>query len=156
MAKQLVVDPKRCLNCRTCELVCSFKHTKEFNPRYANVSVFQYENEAVTVPIMCMQCDESACAAVCPTNALTRNADGLIEHDASKCIVCKMCVSACPLGNVSYSPALKAIHKCDMCGGDPECAKFCPSGAILLVDPDEVSDKQQAAADRLKAMVEEA
>lgn len=156
MAKQLVVDPKRCVYCRTCELMCSFKHTSEFNPRYSNVSVFQYEHAAITVPVMCMQCDEAACAAICPTHALQRNAEGVVVHDASKCLVCKMCVSACPLGNVSYSPGMRSIHKCDMCGGEPQCAKFCPTGAIMVVDPDEVPDKKQAMADKLKAALEEA
>ena len=105
MARQLVVDPKKCKNCRTCELVCSFRHFEEFNPRLSNVTVFQYEQASITVPIMCMQCDEAACAATCPTGALTRDANGVITHDANKCIVCKMCVSACPLGNV-----LSLIH----------------------------------------------
>ncbi|MCH6588008.1 MAG: (Fe-S)-binding protein, partial [Proteobacteria bacterium] len=26
--------------------------------------------------------------------------------------------------------------KCDLCGGDPECAKACPTGAITYVDAD--------------------
>lgn len=156
MAKQLAIDPKRCVSCRTCELACSFGHTGEFNPRHANVTVFHYEHAAVTVPIMCMQCDEACCAAICPTHALTRNADGVITHDADKCIVCKMCVSACPLGNIAYAPALRAVHKCDMCNGDPQCAKFCPTGAITVIDPVDVPDKKQLAADRLKAAVEEA
>ena len=155
MAKQLVVDPKKCVSCRTCELVCSFKHNEEFNPRLSCVNVFHYEKAAISVPIMCLQCDEAACAATCPTKALHRNAEGVIEHDASKCIVCKMCVNACPLGNIAYSPAKKKVFKCDLCGGDPWCAKHCPTGAISVVDPDEVLDKKQLAADKLKAAVEE-
>ena len=66
-----------------------------------------------------------------------------------------MCVSACPLGNMSFSPRTRKVFKCDMCGGDPQCALFCPTGAILLVDPDEVPDKKQLAADRLKAAMVE-
>ena len=155
MAKQLVVDPKRCVACRSCELACSFSHNEEFNPRLSNVSVFHYEEAAITVPIMCMQCDEACCAAICPTGALSRNADGVIAHDASKCIVCKMCVSACPLGNVSYSPTKMKIFKCDLCDGDPMCAKFCPTGAITAADPFEAPDKKQLAADKLKATLEE-
>ena len=119
------------------------------------MTVFQYEQASITVPIMCMQCDEAACAATCPTGALTRDADGVITHDANKCIVCKMCVSACPLGNVSYSPAKRTIHKCDMCDGETWCATYCPSGAISVVDPNEAPDKKQLAADKMKATLEE-
>lgn len=155
MGKQLVVDPKKCVSCRTCELVCSFKHNEEFNPRLSNVSVFYYEKECITVPLMCMQCDEASCAAICPTGALSRNAEGVVEHNADKCIVCKMCVSACPLGNVSYSPAKRKIFKCDMCGGETMCAQYCPTGAISVVDPTDVPSKKQLAADKMMAAVEE-
>ena len=144
MAKQLVVDPKKCVACRTCELVCSFKHNEEFNPRLSNVSVFHYEEAAITVPIMCMQCDEACCAAICPTGALKRNADGIVTHDANKCIVCKMCVSA-----------KKKIFKCDLCDGETWCAVHCPTGAISVVDPTEAPDKKKLAADKMKAAVEE-
>ena len=116
MAKQLVVDPKRCVSCRTCELVCSFQHHGEFNPRLSNVSVFAYEHAAVTVPVMCLQCEEACCKEVCPTGALSRNEEGVIVHDESKCIVCKMCVSACPLGNMSFSPRTRKAP----CSARPE------------------------------------
>ena len=81
MAQQLVVDPKRCVACRTCELVCSFEHNEEFNPRLANVSVFHYEEAAITVPIMCLQCDEASCAKVCPTGAIVYDmVDEIVEE----------------------------------------------------------------------------
>ena len=156
MAKQLVVDPKLCKACRTCELACSFGHHEEFNPKLAAVTVFYYENDAVSVPLMCMQCEEASCAKICPTGALTRNSEGVIEHNADKCIVCKMCVSACPLGNISFSPLTRKVFKCDLCGGEPMCVKFCPTHAISVVDPTDAPDKKQLAADRLKSTVEEA
>ena len=155
MAKYLEIDPKRCTACRTCELVCTFKHDNVFNPRLSRVSVFDYPEEAITVPIMCLQCDEACCATVCPTGALSRNVDGVITYDQDKCIVCKMCVSACPLGNISYSAMTKRMFKCDMCGGEPECALFCPTGAIVVADSTQVPDKKKLAADLLKEAVEE-
>jgi Fe-S-cluster-containing hydrogenase component 2 len=156
MAKQLAVDPKRCVACRSCELWCSFRHNEVFNPRLSRVSVFNFEASAVTVPVMCLQCDESACVKVCPTGALERRADGVVVHDDDKCIVCKMCVNACPLGNISYSPITKSVFKCDLCEGDPWCVKYCPTGAITLVDPDEVPDKKLAVAVSFKETMEEA
>lgn len=150
MAKHLVVDPKKCVSCRTCELACSFGHFKEINPTLARVNVFHYEEDMISVPVVCLQCDEPSCAAVCPTGALSRNDDGVIVHDDSKCIKCKQCVGACPLGNVSYSPIVKNVIKCDQCGGDPMCAKFCPTHAISFVDDTKLPAKKQEAADRLK------
>ena len=70
--------------------------------------------------------------------------------------LCKMCVNACPLGNISYSPIIQKVFKCDLCGGDPWCAKYCPTGAITVVDPDEVPDKKLAVAASFKETMEEA
>ncbi|MDE8721989.1 hypothetical protein PZH44_13925, partial [Alistipes putredinis] len=66
MGKQLLIKPEKCLGCRTCELVCSFGHNGAFNPRFANVSVMAYEEAAISVPMMCMQCEEPCCMEVCP------------------------------------------------------------------------------------------
>lgn len=67
---------------------------------------------------------------VCPTSAIYRVEDGTVSVDAKKCIGCKLCISACPLGNITFSPVEKKVVKCDLCGGEPKCAKLCPSGAI--------------------------
>ena len=68
--KQLLIKPEKCIGCRTCELVCSFGHHNEFNPKMANVKVFEYEQAAVAIPMMCLQCDEAACMKVCPGGAI--------------------------------------------------------------------------------------
>jgi len=97
-----------------------------------------------------MQCDEACCLKVCPVKAISRDENGIIDIDPDKCIVCKMCVSACPLGNMSYSPGGKKVFKCDYCGGDPKCVKFCSPGAIQYVDATESPNRKKAVAERLK------
>lgn len=150
MSKQLVVKPDKCVSCRTCELMCSFGHTGEFNPRLSSVTVMNYEDAIVSVPVMCMQCEEAACMKVCPVGAIERDESGAAVMNADKCIVCKMCMSACPLGNISFSPNTRKMFKCDLCGGDPKCAKFCPSGAICYTDPYESPDRKKAVAEKFK------
>ena len=150
MSKLLVVNPEKCVGCRTCELMCSFERTKTFNPRLSSVTVMNYEAALTSVPVMCMQCDEACCLKVCPVGAISRDEKGAIVTNKDKCIVCKMCVSACPLGNISYSPSIKAVFKCDLCGGDPKCAQFCAPGAIQFVDPTESPDRKKAVAERFK------
>jgi hydrogenase-4 component A len=54
---------------------------------------------AGTMPIQCHHCDEPACVAVCPVNAITRQEDS-IHLDESLCIGCKMCALACPFGAI--------------------------------------------------------
>jgi len=150
VSKQLLVNPKICASCRTCELMCSFGHTGTFNPRLSAVNVIYYEEALVSVPIMCMQCEDACCEKVCPVGALSRDENGAVVINDEKCIVCKMCMSACPLGNINYSPILKKMFKCDLCNGDPKCAKFCSPGAIQYVDPAESLDRKKAMAEKLK------
>ena len=150
MSKQLIVNQEKCVSCRTCELMCSFGQTQTFNPRRSAVTVINYEDEATSVPVMCMQCEEACCLKVCPVGAISRDEYGAVVMDPDKCIVCKMCMSACPLGNISFSPIAKRVFKCDLCGGEPKCAKFCPSGAIQFVDPTESLDRKKAVAESLK------
>lgn len=125
-----MISPEKCLGCRSCELICSFNKTKEFNPKHSAVSVLTYDEAAISVPVMCMQCEDPACMKVCPVGAISRDENGAVVTDTKKCIVCKMCMSACPLGNISFNPVEKKMVKCDLCGGDPNCAKACPVGAI--------------------------
>lgn len=150
MSKQLVVDPKKCASCRTCELMCSFEHTKVFNPRLSAVNVINYEDAMVSIPVMCMQCEDACCIKVCPVKAISQDENGAVTIDSEKCIVCKMCVSACPLGNISFSPFSRKVFKCDLCGGDPKCVKFCAPGAIKYVDPTESPERKKAVAEQFK------
>ncbi len=55
-----------------------------------------------------------------------------LEDD--KCILCKSCVGACVNGVIVLDTDRMRIIKCDHCGGDSECAKVCPTGAITYAD----------------------
>ena len=105
MGKQLMIKPEKCIGCRTCELVCSFGHDQAFNPRNANVTVMAYEEAAINIPVMCLQCEDPCCLEVCPVGAISRNEIGAVVMDHAKCIGCKMCMNACPLGNISFNKA---------------------------------------------------
>jgi Fe-S-cluster-containing hydrogenase component 2 len=150
MTKQLVLKPEKCMGCRTCELVCSFRHNDQFNPTLAAVTVIDYEQQVVSIPVMCLQCEEACCLKVCPVHAISRDEAGAVVMDPKKCIVCKMCMHACPLGNISFSPLTRKVFKCDLCGGDPQCARFCASGAIGFLDPVSDLDRKKAVADSFR------
>jgi carbon-monoxide dehydrogenase iron sulfur subunit len=153
--KQLVIKPEKCIGCRTCELVCSFGHYGQFNPKMANVKVFEYEKAAVAIPVMCLQCEEPACEKVCPVHAIKRDENGAMTINYDKCIGCKMCMNACPLGNISYHPLAKRVFKCDLCGGEPKCAAYCPGGAIEFIDTDATSERRQLVGERYKDIIGE-
>jgi Fe-S-cluster-containing hydrogenase component 2 len=130
MEKILMISPEKCIGCRTCELICSFNRDKEFNPKHSAVSVISYEEALISIPMMCMQCENPSCMKVCPAHAIVKMDNGAVVIDENKCIGCKMCVSACPLGNITYNSKNKKLIKCNLCNGSPKCAEFCPSGAI--------------------------
>lgn len=149
MEKTIVLQPEKCLGCRTCELICSFSRAKEFNPQKSAVSDISYDTAMLCVPIMCTQCEDAACAAICPVKAIARDEWGAMKIDEKKCIGCKMCISACPLGNMALDSG--KVFKCTLCGGDPQCAKYCPSGAIEYKSASPSSlVKKKAIAEKFK------
>jgi Fe-S-cluster-containing hydrogenase component 2 len=153
MARILMINPEKCIGCRTCEVICSFKKTGEFNPQNAAVSVLSYDEAAVSVPMMCMQCEEPSCMKVCPAGAVVRTEIGAVTIDEKKCIGCKMCISACPLGNITYNSKEKKLVKCNLCDGEPKCAQFCPSGAIQYKEGNPVNmNKKKIIAEKFKEL----
>lgn len=83
------------------------------------------------VPVTCLQCDDAACIKSCLFDALSRNeATGAIDLDREKCVNCEACVAACPFGCALVDAVHNEVIKCDLCGGDPVCARFCPTKAL--------------------------
>jgi anaerobic carbon-monoxide dehydrogenase iron sulfur subunit len=124
------VTVERCIACGKCELACAFAHGSEGTPSRTRINIFRRGPELGT-PVVCFQCFDAACAAICPTEALVRNVKtGAIDMARHRCIGCRMCVAACPFGNMSWDETYHCIQKCDLCGGDPRCVPFCPTRAL--------------------------
>jgi Fe-S-cluster-containing hydrogenase component 2 len=134
--KMLFVEPANCVGCRVCELACSGSHFKCFKRTLSGVAVIKYDELSRDVPMVCEQCEDAACAAVCAVRAINKNTTtGAWEIDYSKCIGCKLCVNACPFGQIFFDDEKKIPVKCDLCGGDPQCIKFCPAEALIFEEP---------------------
>lgn len=140
MGKMLVIDVDRCTGCALCELVCSFKHYGEFNPIKSRIHVTTFWEHEIAVPVVCCQCEEPWCGRICPAGAITVEKEEttgatLVKVSEEKCVGCKMCMLVCPFGNIVVLDKGYA-EKCNLCGGDPECVKFCASGALKFVEPE--------------------
>jgi Fe-S-cluster-containing hydrogenase component 2 len=151
----IVVDYSKCTGCRTCETVCAaFNHKQTVNgetfnglgnPDLANIRVYGY-NPAVDVPAVCAMCPDSPCIEACPVSpdphtgwkALYRDEKTLtIKNDQVRCIACGSCAEACRVGVIIPNRFTnKPEHMCTLCGGDPQCVKYCPFGALSQVEVD--------------------
>jgi carbon-monoxide dehydrogenase iron sulfur subunit len=150
MNKTLVVDYERCTGCRNCEMACSVYHVQACNPAKSAVRVVKREREGVNVPIVCQQCEEAACADICPVQAISRDADtDAMVVDEDLCVGCQMCVVACPFGAVTLDKDRRQAIKCDLCGGaEPWCVRFCEPGALTYQPPAAVSLYKKRVAGR--------
>ena len=148
--KQFYIDPSRCIGCNACVAACAECET---HPGVPMIHLEQIErgDTVQTTPIICMHCEEPACAAVCPADAIKRTPDGVVQSSLKpRCIGCSNCVYACPFGVPKYLADIDQMMKCDMCydrtsvGLRPMCATVCPSGALFFGTPEEIAEQRHA------------
>jgi anaerobic dimethyl sulfoxide reductase subunit B (iron-sulfur subunit) len=159
MAKQLgfFVDIEKCTGCKACQVACKDKNNLPSGVRWRRV--FQYEGgewinqEGTMVPsnvyayavsAACMHCENALCVQVCPTGAMSKREDGIVQVDADKCIGCRYCSWACPYGAPQFNEEMGVMTKCNMCvdlvdGGErPACVQACPYRAMDFGPVDEL------------------
>ena len=130
-------NPENCAGCQTCMAVCSLYHDGACNPELARIQVIApvlkiFDTEGYT----CKQCEGPECLYACPVEGALYidEATGARVIDAEKCIGCKLCLEACPQypnSPIRYDAEREICLKCDLCGGDPQCVKFCPKSVDL-------------------------
>src|SRR5262249_12689306 len=87
--------------------------------------------------------DNAPCVTICPTVALYRRPDGIVDFDRDRCIGCKSCMQACPYDALYIDPDTHTAAKCHFCahrverGLEPACVIVCPERAILAGDLDD-------------------
>ena len=115
-----------CSGCEMCLLACSLAKTGTVNPLLARIRVTHTE-AGLSNPVMCRHCKNAPCLDACPIPGAMNSEPqtGVILVDEEKCTCCLDCVDACPFGAIWVTPE-RDILKCDLCGGDPACVKYCP------------------------------
>jgi len=142
MNKIIAVNPDKCTNCKLCEMACALKKTGAFDPLKSRIKVNVFAQEFRHIPVTCFQCADAPCVKVCPAGALLQG-EGVVRFVPEACIGCKMCMLACPFGVISFDEEQGLIYKCDQCGGDPECVKFCAYGALEYRESDLASKTRE-------------
>jgi Fe-S-cluster-containing dehydrogenase component len=137
-----VLDQTRCIGCHACTTACKSENevpvgvTRTY-VKAVEVGVFPQARRAFQVT-RCNQCEDAPCVAACPTSAMYRRPDGIVDFDKRVCIGCKACMAACPYDAIFINPDDHSAEKCNFCahridsGLEPACVVVCPTEAILV------------------------
>lgn len=139
-----VVDQTRCIGCHACTTACKSENEVPLSVtrtyvKSVDVGVFPEARRSFQVT-RCNQCEEPPCVDACPTAAMFKRPDGIVDFDKDACIGCKACIAACPYDAVFINPADGAAEKCNFCahrvdiGLEPACVVVCPTQALLVGD----------------------
>ena len=139
-----VIDHTRCIGCHACTTACKSENEVPLGVtrtyvKYADVGVFPNARRAFQVT-RCNQCEDAPCTTACPTRAMFRRPDGIVDFDKSACIGCKACMAACPYDAIFINPDDHSAEKCNFCahridvGLEPACVVVCPTEAIIVGD----------------------
>lgn len=153
-----MIDQTRCIGCHACTTACKSENEVPLGVtrtyvKYVDVGVFPQARRAFQVT-RCNQCDDAPCVAACPTSAMYRRQDGIVDFDKRACIGCKACIAACPYDAIFINPEDRSAEKCNFCahrldvGLEPACVVVCPVEAILVGDLDDPGSKVAAIAQR--------
>ena len=137
------VDLSRCVGCRACEYACRHKHPDGPQGRRRVRQLAETNREHGFLTMACNHCASPECMRVCPTGCYEKRRDGIVVHDATKCIGCGRCVGACPFQAPAILPQTGKADKCDLCqellqaGKKPLCVEACPLDALHIGPIDE-------------------
>jgi len=139
-----VIDQTRCIGCHACTTACKSENLVPLSVtrtyvKHVDVGEYPQTRRAHQVT-RCNQCTHAPCATACPTTAMFKRADGIVDFDKSICIGCKACMAACPYDAIFINPEDHSAEKCNFCahridmGLEPACVVVCPVEAILVGD----------------------
>jgi Fe-S-cluster-containing dehydrogenase component/formate-dependent nitrite reductase membrane component NrfD len=146
-----VIDQTRCIGCHACTTACKSENdvpvgvTRTY-VKHVDVGVWPQARRAHQVT-RCNQCAHAPCVAACPTSAMFKRADGIVDFNKSVCIGCKACMAACPYDAIFINPEDHSAEKCNFCahridaGLEPACVVVCPVEAILVGDMNDPSSR---------------
>jgi len=147
MKKIIRIREERCTGCRVCEMICSLEKEGVFNPQKSRIKIFQNRAKGLDIASVCQLCNPAPCVDVCPAGALRIDADaGTILVDRETCVgeKCLKCTRECPYGAIAWDGLSESVVSCDLCGGDPECVKFCKPRTLTFekCDPEETQKQR--------------
>lgn len=142
-----VIDQDRCIGCHACTVACKDEHKVPVGVfrtwvKYIEKGSFPDVSRHFGV-MRCNHCEQAPCIEICPTSALFKRDNGIVDFDNSRCIGCKSCMQACPYDALYIDPDTSTAAKCNFCAHrveanlEPACVVVCPTQAIMTGDLDD-------------------
>jgi len=175
MSKAVLVDLRRCIGCRACQVACKRWNDREAtttelnsdnklewtNPPGLSPQTYTYVKFIKTgsqdslnwtfAKIQCNHCIDPHCVTACPTTALVKTEEGPVIYRKELCIGCGYCINACPFGVPQFDEDNKIIEKCTFCAErlkenlEPACVQACPTDTLMLMSLEEAQRKATEA-----------
>ena len=158
-----VLESDSCIGCHACTVACKSEHDVPIGVnrtwlKYVETGSFPNTGRSFTV-MRCNHCDDAPCMKICPTSALHRTDNGVVDFDDNICIGCKACMNACPYDAIYINPDTNVANKCNFCnhrvevGLEPACVVVCPTHAIVSGDLDDPNSEISKIVARDKVSV---
>ena len=157
------IDLRKCIGCHACTIACKAEHEIPVGVNRCWVKTVEKgtfpDTRRFFFPVLCNQCEEAPCVRICPTNALFKRRDGIVDLHGDTCIGCRACMEACPYDQLFIDPNTHTAEKCNFCANRvenellPACVSVCPTECRIFGDLDDPASEVAQIAQREAFMV---
>ena len=141
------IDLRKCIGCHACTIACKAEHEIPVGVNRCWVKTVEKgsfpETRRFFFPVLCNQCEDAPCVRICPTSALFKRRDGIVDLHGDSCIGCRACMEACPYDQLFIDPNTRTAEKCNFCANRvenkllPACVSVCPTECRIFGDLDD-------------------
>lgn len=142
-----LIDLRKCIGCHACTIACKAEHDIPIGVNRCWVKTVEKgafpDTRRFFFPVLCNQCDDAPCVRICPTRALFKRRDGIVDLNGDACIGCRACMEACPYDQLFIDPGTRTAEKCNFCANRvenqllPSCVIVCPTECRIFGDLDD-------------------
>jgi Fe-S-cluster-containing dehydrogenase component/formate-dependent nitrite reductase membrane component NrfD len=157
------IDLRKCIGCHACTIACKAEHQIPVGVNRCWVKTVEKgsfpDTRRFFFPVLCNQCEDAPCVRICPTNALFKRRDAIVDLNSDACIGCRACMEACPYDQLFIDPGTHTAEKCNFCANRvenkllPACVSVCPTECRIFGDLDDPASEVARIVQREAFMV---